>query len=82
ILDGLELDAAIARCRAIRRLPFRYRPAAVAVAQATLALGVAIMYGANWLALLLSFVAAALAATTQHALARARVPYFFAQIAG
>ncbi|MGC0370031.1 threonine/serine ThrE exporter family protein [Microbacterium sp. SLBN-111] len=82
IIDGLELDAAIARCRAIRRLPFRYRATAVVVAQATLALGVAIMYGANWLALLLSFVAAALAATTQHALARARVPYFFAQIAG
>ncbi len=82
ITDGLELDTAIARCRAIRRLPFRYRPAAVVVAQATLALGVAIMFGANWLALVLSFVAAALAATTQHLFAKARVPYFFAQIAG
>lgn len=82
ITEGLELDAAIARCRAIRRLPFRYRPTAVIVAQATLALGVAIMFGANWLALVLSFVAAALAATTQHLLAKARVPYFFAQIAG
>lgn len=82
IIDGLDLDAAVARCRAIRRLPFRYRPAAVIVAQATLALGVAIMFGANWLALVLSFLAAALAATTQHLLAKARVPYFFAQIAG
>ncbi|RWR21002.1 threonine/serine exporter family protein [Microbacterium enclense] len=82
ITDGLDLEAAIARCRAIRRLPFRYRPSAVVTAQATLALGVAIMFGANWLALILSFVAAALAATTQSLLARARVPYFFAQIAG
>lgn len=49
IADGLDLDAAIARCRAIRRLPFRYRPAAVIAAQAMLALGVAIMFGANWL---------------------------------
>ncbi|MFG6279530.1 threonine/serine exporter family protein [Microbacterium sp. 5K110] len=82
IAEGLDLDAATSRCRAIRRLPFRYRPSAVIVAQATLALGVAIMFGANWLALVLSFVAAALAALTQHLLARASVPYFFAQIAG
>ncbi len=82
ITDGLDLDAAISRCRAIRRLPFRYRPAAIIVAQATLALGVAVMFGANWLALVLAFTAAALAASTQHLLAKARVPYFFAQIAG
>ncbi|PTT23163.1 hypothetical protein DBR36_00315 [Microbacterium sp. HMWF026] len=82
IADGLGLDDAIARCRAIRRLPFRYRPAIVVVSQASLAVGVAIMFGANWLALVLSFLAAALAATTQHVMARARVPYFFAQIAG
>ncbi|MDF2666123.1 MAG: hypothetical protein K0R81_1973 [Microbacterium sp.] len=31
---------------------------------------------------MLSFIAAGLAATTQHLMARARVPYFFAQIAG
>jgi uncharacterized membrane protein YjjP (DUF1212 family) len=82
IAGGLALDDAIARCRAIRRLPFRYRPAIVIAAQAGLAVGVAIMFGANWLALVLSFIAAGLAATTQHVLARARVPYFFAQIAG
>ena len=82
ITAGLALDDAIARCRAIRRLPFRYRPAIVVASQASLAVGVAIMFGANWLALVLSFAAAALAATTQHAMARARVPYFFAQIAG
>lgn len=82
ITDGLDLDAAISRCRAIRRLPFRYRPAAIIVAQATLALGVAVMFGANWLALVLAFTAAALAASTQHLLAKASVPYFFAQIAG
>jgi len=79
---GLDLDTAVARCRAIRRVPFRYRPPVVVAAQASLAVGVAIMFGANWLALVLSFIAAAMAATTQYALARARVPYFFAQIAG
>ena len=82
ITGGLALDDAIARCRAIRRLPFRYRPAIVIASQASLAAGVAIMFGVNWLALVLSFVAAALAATTQHVMARGRVPYFFAQIAG
>lgn len=82
VAGGLALDDAIARCRAIRRLPFRYRPAIVIASQATLAAGVAIMFGANWLALVLSFIAAALAATTQYVMARARVPYFFAQIAG
>lgn len=79
---GLPLDDAVSRCRAIRRLPFRYRPAMIIASQASLAGGVAIMFGANWLALLLSFVAAALAATTQHVMARTHVPYFFAQIAG
>ncbi|MDT0117477.1 threonine/serine exporter family protein [Microbacterium sp. PRF11] len=82
ITGGLALDDAIARCRAIRRLPFRYRPPIVIASQASLAAGVAIMFGANWLALVLSFLAAALAATTQYVMARARVPYFFAQIAG
>jgi len=82
IAAGLDLDSAIARCRAVRRLRFRYRPAVVIASQATLALGVAVMYGANWLALVLSFVAATLAALTQFGLSRARVPYFFSQIAG
>lgn len=82
ITGGLDLDTAVARCRAVRRVPFRYRPGVVIVAQASLAVGVAIMFGANWLALVLSFIAAALAALTQQLLARARVPYFFAQIAG
>ncbi len=82
IVGGLDLDSAITRCRAVRRVPFRYRPPVVVTAQASLAVGVAIMFGANWLALVLSFIAAAMAATTQYLLARARVPYFFAQIAG
>ena len=82
ITGGLGLDEAVSRCRVIRRLPFRYRPAVVILSQASLATGVAVMFGANWLALVLSFIAAALAATTQHLLARVRVPYFFAQIAG
>lgn len=79
---GERLDDAIARARSIRRLPFRYGPAVVIGAQALLAVGVAVMFGGNWLVLLLSFIAAGLAAITQYALAKARVPYFFSQIAG
>jgi uncharacterized membrane protein YjjP (DUF1212 family) len=82
ICAGVPLDAAITRARAIRRIPFRYTPAIVIVAQAMLAVGVALMYGVNLLMILLAFVAATLAATTQHLLARARMPFFFSQIAG
>lgn len=82
IAAGLPLDTAAARARAIRRIPFRYRPAIVVVAQAMLAVGVALMYGVNLLMIVLAFVAATLAATTQHLLARARIPFFFSQIAG
>jgi uncharacterized membrane protein YjjP (DUF1212 family) len=80
--DGLDLESAAAESRAIRRTPFRYRPPIVVAAQALLAVGVAVMFGANWLVLLLSFTAALLAATAQFLLAKARVPYFFSQIAG
>ncbi|QKJ18764.1 threonine/serine ThrE exporter family protein [Microbacterium hominis] len=79
---GLDLDAAAGRFRTIRRTPFAYRPAVVIGAQALLALGVAVMFGVNWLVMVLAFLAAALAAVTQFGLGRARVPYFFSQIAG
>ena len=82
IVAGLPLDAATGRFRAIRRAPFRYRPAIVIAAQALLAVGVAVMFGGNWLVITLAFVAAALAAVTQFGLAKARVPYFFSQVAG
>ncbi|MCT9820985.1 threonine/serine exporter family protein [Microbacterium sp. W1N] len=82
IAAGASLDDAVARARVIRRMPFRYGPLVIVAAQALLAVGVAVMFGGNWLVLLLSFVAAALAAVTQFALAKASVPYFFSQIAG
>ncbi|GAA1465293.1 threonine/serine ThrE exporter family protein [Microbacterium thalassium] len=82
VRKGEGLDAAVERYRQIRRTPFRYRPIAVIGAQALLAVGVAVMFGLNWLVLALAFVAAALAALTQFALARLRVPFFFSQIAG
>jgi len=82
ISTGLPLDAAVARFRAIRRAPFRYRPSIVIAAQALLAVGVAVMFGGNWLVIALAFLAAALAAFTQYGLAKARVPYFFSQVAG
>lgn len=82
VTRGLDLDAAAARYRDIRRTRFRYRPPIVIASQALLAVGVAVVFGGNWLVIVLAFVAAALAALTQFALARARVPYFFSQIAG
>ena len=82
IATGIPLGEAELRCRDIRRTPFRYRPTVIIAAQALLAVGVAIMFGVNLLNMSLAFLAAALAALTQYLLARARVPYFFSQIAG
>ncbi|WP_309066623.1 threonine/serine ThrE exporter family protein [Microbacterium sp.] len=80
--EGLELDAARAAFRSIRRTPFLYRPLVVIVARALLAVGVAIMFDAAPLIVLLSFVAALCAAVVQAGLARLQVPSFFSQIAG
>lgn len=82
IRAGLALDAATTRFRAVRRTPFRYHQPVVITAQALLAVGVAVMFGGNWLVIALSFLAAATAATTQFLLGKARVPFFFSQIAG
>ncbi|SDQ84068.1 threonine/serine exporter ThrE family protein [Microbacterium sp. cf332] len=82
IRGGLPLDAAAVRFRSIRRTPFRYHTPVVVASQALLAVGVAVMFGANWLVILLSFLAAGSAAVTQFLLSRARVPFFFSQIAG
>lgn len=82
IRSGLSVDDAAARFRRIRRTPFRYSPSVVVAAQAVLAVGVAVMFGANWLVILLAFLAAAAAAVTQHLLGRIQAPFFFSQIAG
>lgn len=80
--QGLDLARARTRLREIRRSPFRYGPGIVIVAQAMLAVGVAVMFGAGPLAVAVAFVAAGTAAVTQALLARAKVPFFFSQIAG
>ncbi len=82
IRGGLGLDAAALRFRGIRRTPFRYHQPVVVASQALLAVGVAVTFGANWLVILLSFLAAGAAAFTQFLLGKARVPFFFSQIAG
>jgi len=82
IRSGLSVDAAYEQYRAIRRAPFRYPPAVVIASQALLAVGVAVMYGVNWLGIAFAFIGAALAALTQYGMARARVPFFFSQMAG
>ncbi|GGM24944.1 threonine/serine exporter ThrE family protein [Promicromonospora citrea] len=79
---GLDLDEARARFRAIRRVPFRYRPQVVVVARALLTVGVSILSGGTATVAALTFVAALAAASTQSGLARLRVPSFFSQIAG
>lgn len=82
VAEGLDLTGALAHYREIRRTPFRYRPMIVVGSQAMLAVGVAVMFGGNWLVIALAFIAASLAALTQLGLGRAQVPYFFSQIAG
>ncbi|CAL4859178.1 threonine/serine exporter family protein [Microbacterium sp. MM2322] len=82
IRSGMPVDAARAEFRIVRRTPFAYHPPVIVGAQALLAVGVALMFGANWLVILLSFIAAGGAAVTQFLLGRAHVPFFFSQIAG
>ncbi|MGF3055482.1 threonine/serine ThrE exporter family protein [Microbacterium sp. YY-01] len=82
ITGGLELDAARAQFRSIRRTPFLYRMPVVIVSQALLAAGVALMFNASLVIIGLSFLAALAAALVQAGLARLRVPSFFSQIAG
>ena len=82
IRSGMPVDTARAEFRVIRRTPFAYHPPVIVGAQALLAVGVALMFGANWLVILLSFIAAGGAAVTQFLLGRAHVPFFFSQIAG
>jgi len=82
IESGLELGEARARFHAIRRLPFRYRPAVIVLAQALLAVGVCLLYGASWVTTLIAFAAACGAALTQRWMARMHVPFFFSQAAG
>ncbi|OAH49798.1 threonine/serine ThrE exporter family protein [Microbacterium oleivorans] len=82
IRNGMPLESARAEFRIVRRTPFAYHPPVIVGAQALLAVGVALMFGANWLVILLSFIAAAGAAITQFLLGRAHVPFFFSQVAG
>lgn len=82
IESGMDLADARAHFHRIRRTPFLYRPAIVAIAQALLAVGVGMTFGAQWSILLVTFIAALCVALTQAGLARLRVPMFFSQIAG
>ncbi|MER7797128.1 threonine/serine exporter family protein [Microbacterium sp. NPDC096154] len=80
--SGLDLGEARVRFHQIRRMPFRYRPAMVILSQALLAVGVGAMFGASWVILTVTFVAALGVALTQAGLAKLQVPLFFSQIAG
>ncbi|MGO2746828.1 threonine/serine ThrE exporter family protein [Microbacterium sp.] len=82
ITDGMDLAEARSTFRVIRRTPFLYRPIVVIFARALLAVGVAILYGAAPIIILLSFIAALAAALAQAGLVRLQVPSFFSQIAG
>lgn len=78
----IALDPARARFHAIRRTPFPYRPVVIVSSQGLLGVGVGVLYGAPWLVLGIILLASVAAALTQRLLARARVPFFFAQAAG
>ncbi|MDX2376887.1 threonine/serine exporter family protein [Microbacterium sp. LRZ72] len=82
IARGLDLEAAREQYRAIRSAPFRYPPLMVVSSQALLAGGVSLVFGANLLVFVIAYFAGAMAALTQFALAKVRVPFFFSQIAG
>ena len=82
ISEGMELTEARIAFRIIRRTPFLYRPIVVIVARALLTVGVALLFSASPLIILLTFIAALCAAFTQAGLARLQVPSFFSQIAG
>jgi uncharacterized membrane protein YjjP (DUF1212 family) len=82
ITEGMELDSARMAFRIIRRTPFLYRPIVVIIARALLTVGVALLFSASPLIVLLTFIAALCAAFTQAGLARLQVPSFFSQIAG
>lgn len=82
IESGVELQAARAAYRTIRRIPFRYRPMVIVLSRALLAGGVSFMLGASWLIMGLTFIAALAAAIAQEGMAKFRVPIFFSQIGG
>lgn len=82
ITDGLDLTAARETFRSIRRTPFMYRPTVVTLALAALAAGVAVLYDAPPITIVLSFLAALAAAYSQAGLRRLQVPLFFSQIVG
>ncbi|UJP10555.1 threonine/serine exporter family protein [Microbacterium sp. KUDC0406] len=82
IESGLDLDEARIRFHVIRRMPFRYRPAVIVLAQGLLAVGVCLLYGASWTTTLMALLAACSAALTQRAMARLHVPFFFSQATG
>lgn len=76
IEGGLDLNLARARLRRIRRTRFPYRPAAVVVASALLAMGVSVMFGASAAIMAATFAAALMAAVVQATLARTGLPLF------
>ena len=59
IQAGLDLDEARTRFHVIRRMPFRYRPAIIVMAQGLLVVGVCLLFGASWVVTLVAFMAAA-----------------------
>jgi len=81
IEHGMPLNEATTEFHAIRRIPFRYRPAVVVLAQAMLGLAVALMYGAGWFTIALALFASLAVALTQQGLAKLRIPLFFNQAA-
>lgn len=82
IQAGLDLEEARIRFHAIRRMPFRYRPAIIVLAQGALAVGVCLLFGAVWIVTLIAFMAACGAAMAQRGMARLHMPFFFSQAVG
>lgn len=71
-----------ARFDEIMALPHRYRASVIAGATGVLAAGVSTLLGATWPVILLAFAASAAVSGAQGAMARRRLPPFFAQMVG
>lgn len=82
IQSGLDLDEARTRFHVIRRMPFRYRPAIIVMAQGMLVVGVCLLFGASWVVTLVAFLAATSAAMAQRGMSRLHMPFFFSQAVG
>jgi len=80
--EGVEVDVARVRFRAMIRAPHPYRRWVVTGSVATVAAAAAALFGATWFIMALSFVTTAAVDRVQRWLARRGIAAFFTQVVG